>query len=186
MQWSKSCEGTKKCVKTLVAEEMISIWSNYACAGVLAYLVKFEASVWILLALLSLAKTRDFPWSWQEILRLITESVVFVFPFLSLNPMQLHNEIQTTLCQVRLSFWDWGRICYCLIRLLVPVSVMETPCDFYISIFQIQTRMISGNFPHHSTKLSSLPFPQLRSTRLTWDWVRDSTTPRAMTRTWTQ
>ena len=45
-------------------------------------------------------------------------------------------------------------ICYSLIRPLVTVSVMETPCDFYIYIFQIQTRMPCTDLRQLSTSFN--------------------------------
>lgn len=148
--------------QTLVAEETISIWSNYARTGVLVDLVKLEASGCILPALF-LPGTRDFSKSGQEILCLLTESVVFVCQFLShSNAIQLHK-IQATLCHVWLSSWAWEKTFATLwLGLWLQLASWRHLVTFTYTFSKYKQEclaLILGNFPHHSTKLSSLPFP---------------------------
>lgn len=139
--------------QTLVAEETISIWSNYARTGVLVDLVKLEASGCILPALFCQGQETSRSLDKKYSVSSQRESFCLSVPF-SFKCNTVAQDSNHFVSRLIILLSQRKNICYSLIRPLVTVSVMETPCDFYIYIFQIQTRMPCTDLRQLSTSFN--------------------------------
>lgn len=152
-QWSKNCEGTKKCVKHWLRRKRSQFDQTMRVQAY--WLISLSSRRLGAFCPLSFARDKRLLVVWtRNTLPPHKESrfcLSVPFSFKCNTVAQDSNHFVSRLI-ILLSLRK--NICYSLIRPLVTVSVMETPCDFYIYIFQIQTRMPCTDLRQLSTSFN--------------------------------